>query len=581
MDFRKTAESLILNYSNGFMMLLLIFLPFLDFFFNGLNKFDTVFFSCILLSSIMILIVVFYFKTWEFTYLDILILLYILYGLINILFISKNAPEPLLYVKWVSILYLYIIVRILNYKGILFIILGIVISSLIQSVTGILQYFDLIPSLNNNFKITGTFNNPGPLGIYLSIGFPVFLLYCIEKWKTLKSIPKFICFLSGIILISGIILCNSRTTYLSLIIIVLYLIYTKKTVLTHLVNRYKKIYLPISIVVVTVTLIGLYLYRPLSADARLLIWRVSSEIAIEKPITGHGINSFSSLYMPAQADYFKKHPDSIFKDVSNNHFQAFNEYLHLLFEQGIVGLLIFSLIIIFAFKYSNLLPIKAGLISLLICSAFSYLADVFAVFCYFPVFIGLLACDDKAIKKYKINIYSKLFMTVLFLLLTVFTVGLRVKYINAEEELHHLLHHGENVKIDEDTKDILIRNHALSLVYAKQLTYTNNKDVAIRTIEDIAKYISTSEMISDLGLLCQQAGYLNKAEYYFIQAGFMNPSKIVPLYNLFLLYKERGDQYNTLNTAKKIIKYNSRFYGSVALRIKSEVREYLKTTLPE
>jgi O-antigen ligase len=58
----------------------------------------------------------------------------------------------------------------------------------------------------------------------------------------------------------------------------------------------------------------------LSADARLLIWRVSSEIAIEKPITGHGINSFSSLYMPSQADYFKKHPDSIFKDVSNNNF---------------------------------------------------------------------------------------------------------------------------------------------------------------------------------------------------------------------------------------------------------------------
>jgi hypothetical protein len=83
-----------------------------------------------------------------------------------------------------------------------------VISSLIQSVTGILQYFDLIPSLNNNFKITGTFNNPGPLGIYLSIGFSVFMLYCIEKWKTLKSIPKLICFLSGIILISGIILCN-------------------------------------------------------------------------------------------------------------------------------------------------------------------------------------------------------------------------------------------------------------------------------------------------------------------------------------------------------------------------------------
>ena len=46
-------------------------------------------------------------------------------------------------------------------------------------------------------------------------------------------------------------------------------------------------------------------------------------------------------------------------------------------------------------------------------------------------------------------------MTVLFLLLTVFTIGIRDKYINAEEELHHLLHHGENVKIDEDTKDLL------------------------------------------------------------------------------------------------------------------------------
>ena len=56
----------------------------------------------------------------------------------------------------------------------------------------------------------------------------------------------------------------------------------------------------------------------------------------------------------------------------------------------------------------------------------------------------------------------------------------------------------------------------------------------------------------------------------------MNPTKITPLYNLFLLYKENGDQYKALDTAKKIMNYKSRFSGSVAIRVKNEIREYTK-----
>ncbi len=580
MSIRKAAEYLTLIFNSGFPLFLMIILPFLDYFYIGLNKYETVFIAVIALSCVNILLINSS-KKYKINYIDILTLLFFSYGLFSSIFISINTPEPMLYFKWIAIINLYLMIRLSRHKVIHTIILGIYLSIILQSIIGILQYFNYIHSLNPNFKVTGSFNNPGPFGIFLSIGLVTVLWYIYEKWKSFKKGYRLLFSLCTVIIMAGIILSGSRTAFLSLMITLIYFIHIKKFYLIKSSGILKKRFRILSILFVALSLMGLYLYRPLSANARLLIWRVSLQMATENLLTGHGVQSFSSLYMPTQADFFEKNPDSIFKNVSNNHFQSFNEYIHLLCEQGIVGLSIFILIIFFSVKYSNIYFIKAGLLSLLVCSAFIYIADIFSILCLFPIFIGLLGSSIKPVTIIEIKRLLKITLISLFVCTSSIAILFNNKYNVAETFLRHLLLHNEQRPVDESCSNILIKNHTFSLFYAKQLTFYENKDLAIQTIEKISKHISTSDMMSDLGQLCKQAGYVKKAEEYFIVSSLMNPQKLTPLYFLFLLYEENGDNSKAIETAIRIMNYESRFYGSVAIRIKNEIREYLKTHLPK
>lgn len=182
---RKVIEQLSLRLNKCLAVFLMIILPFLDFFYDGLNKFETVFVSVILFSFSSILSIIFS-KNFRINKIDILILLYFSYGLLSSLFISRNISEPLFYFKWISILNLYFISRNFGYKIDNALVTGIFISIQLQAIIGILQYFDFFNSLNPNFKATGSFNNPGPFGIFLSIGGSVVLYYFFERWVYIK-----------------------------------------------------------------------------------------------------------------------------------------------------------------------------------------------------------------------------------------------------------------------------------------------------------------------------------------------------------------------------------------------------------
>ena len=87
--------------------------------------------------------------------------------------------------------------------------------------------------------------------------------------------------------------------------------------------------------------VGLYFYRSGSADARLLIWRVSLDMIADRPLTGFGPGNFPRYYMLYQADWFRAHPDSEFAAVADNAVYSFNEYIKLAVEEGLPGLLLF------------------------------------------------------------------------------------------------------------------------------------------------------------------------------------------------------------------------------------------------
>jgi tetratricopeptide (TPR) repeat protein len=89
----------------------------------------------------------------------------------------------------------------------------------------------------------------------------------------------------------------------------------------------------------------LYFLKKDSADGRLLIWRCSWEMIKENPVKGlgYGQGGFKAHYMNYQAKYFEAHPDSKQAMLADNVNRPFNEYLLLLVNYGLFGLLVFIL----------------------------------------------------------------------------------------------------------------------------------------------------------------------------------------------------------------------------------------------
>lgn len=90
-----------------------------------------------------------------------------------------------------------------------------------------------------------------------------------------------------------------------------------------------------------------------SANGRLLIWRVSSEMMVDAPLTGKGIGNFRKEYMHYQARYFRSHPHSPYAMLADNITYPYNEFLLIGVEQGIVGLIFILCIIVCTLKYAS------------------------------------------------------------------------------------------------------------------------------------------------------------------------------------------------------------------------------------
>ncbi|MCF8360973.1 MAG: O-antigen ligase family protein [Prolixibacteraceae bacterium] len=101
-------------------------------------------------------------------------------------------------------------------------------------------------------------------------------------------------------------------------------------------------WLKVSVLIIFVTsaVFGLYHFKKDSADGRMLIWKVTSNIIKDYPLLGIGQNMFKAHYMDYQAGYFRKNPGSKYETVADDNQYAFNEPLNIWAENGAVVVLL-------------------------------------------------------------------------------------------------------------------------------------------------------------------------------------------------------------------------------------------------
>lgn len=252
----------------------------------------------------------------------------------------------------------------------------ILLMVVVESAIGLLQTFDLVPSGNETFRMTGTFKNPGPFGGFVAIGLAIVIVILDRSRAGEKSKSLFDRFILLSALSLGLIVLPasmSRAAWLALFASLLSYALIEKGLWRTLKKR------PCLLCALFAGILLLsflaFTIKQDSALGRLHIWNIECRAIAQKPIFGYGRNTFLGVYGDTQAKYFSccNRPDWTYR-VAGVPEYAFNEYLKVGVEYGIPFMILFVSLLLFLI--CSLLrqrsPITYGMIAFCVFAFFSY-----------------------------------------------------------------------------------------------------------------------------------------------------------------------------------------------------------------
>lgn len=478
--------------------------------------------------------------------------LYILWGLLCMT-VSKEINYIVLF-KWAVFIPLFTIACSLTNKNVIY--FSLIVLGAVQSVIVIMQQTGVVASHNPFFRITGFLGNPGLMGGFQAIA----LTACIICLKGRRG--AILTVVSMVFIAYSVIVSGSRASWIAAIFGSAILF--RKEISTFLKTH------KWSIATIAITGIacvaGIYLYRPDSANARLLIWRVSFDIIRDNPILGIGPGQFRSVYMLYQANYFAQNPLSGYAIVADNAAYPYNEFIRIAVEQGIIGLTAFLSLIYFAVRNSSDTDAPAPLMTLLLFSCFSYPVDKAAMAILFPILFGTCAnnCNPTAGK-------SVAFISSAVLIASMSGISFfwndtekNIKEIRAaynEKDAENLAH-----KLPHIYTDIRFNSRYFNLV-------PKHEEMQDTTL--LMFVLPTCENWCDIGNFYYNAGNMELAETYFRQAANMIPTRLLPKYYLWKMMTEQNRKEEASQMARAIMEQPVKVENTTTLRIRQEVKATL------
>ncbi len=492
---------------------------------------------------------------------------------------SHSFTDSSIVPKWLIVLlialgiWLYCSIRMLFVKtmkvNISLLGIGIVIVCLSQALYGLLQYFDLLPS-HSTYKVTGSFDNPAGFAAALCCGLPFvgFLLSTKNRYIQYSG------WIAGALLTVAVILSHSRAGIVSFATIAAIFLYQR---LLH-----KRIWKYVLLGGLVLLLTGCYWLKKDSADGRLLIWQCGIDMAKDAPWLGHGVGSFEAHYMDYQAEYFRTHEHNRYAMLADNIKQPFNEYLGVLLNFGIVGLLaVFAmvLLLIYCYKKNPIREKEIALYSLISIGIFSLFSYPFTYpFTWIITFLCIWIITQEYIREFFATTWIKNTVCILIFVCSLGGIYKLVERIRAEKEWAEtstlalcrsydkaLPSYEKLVKVFADNPYFLY-NYAAILLEKKQ--YQQSLQIALQCRHYWADY--DLELI--IGENYQRLHQPRQAEKYYNNASMMCPSRFLPFYKLFHLYKENGESKQMLAMAEAIIDKPMKIKTADIMRMKREMK---------
>lgn len=468
---------------------------------------------------------------------------------------------------------------------------------------GIMQLLGFYKSGHCLYAITGSFQNPGPYGGFLSVCISLLAANSIKNGDCVKH--TFLSNLSYWVIIAITITATailpstqSRSAILALGCSMLMLAIGTKRIKTRLKPILKKygIFILLDVAILST---GAYLLKKPSADGRLFMDKISMKAMCENGLKGAGIGHFGGAYGNAQAAYFKRQIDERGKDdldwnAINEHDRltadcpdnAFNEYLFTGVEAGPLAMLLLILAITTAItvSYKRGTIWCYGLTALAIFAVFSFPLHIWQFQLLFSVLLAACVSDRGSESAHTEKKRIPEMIVLIAALCTLSAISIlklpEIKQTRQAEkawkkaERWHLMEYYEYVVEECDTLLPYMKNdYRFLFAYGQSLNKTGNYAKSDSILE-MGTAISSDPMFWNvMGNNSLAQGRYREAEERYKHAFYMVPNRLYPLYLLAKLYHTEGDTLKFQCMFNKIERFVPKVESANIKQLRSEIRE--------
>lgn len=475
-------------------------------------------------------------------------------------------------------------------------------TGLAEAFIGLAQLYGWGRSYHGLFRITGTFFNPGPYSGYLAMIFPMALYYTLSGKKVLRlgrdkrSFPFVLRWIiaAAALMFSLLILpaSMSRAAWIASLagsFLVVYGYFRRNKNYKRFIQTYKKRFVLILFCTSTVLIAGLtgmYYLKKDSADGRSLIWKVSLSVISRHP-QGVGLGRFPGVYGEAQAAYFENGRGSEQdKNVAGNPEYAFNEYLQICIEQGIIPFVLFLSVMCLS-VYTGIRQKKfattGSLVALLVFASASY------PFSVIPFLIGLvllIALIANPAGDYKPKKYCR--KTVFLLLpICIFATGYVVRTVypgygaykswNQLKTLYHAGMYEDAAKEYESVYPRLSDQAPFLFEYAQSLSKSGQYEASNRILQKVVRISCDPMLYNIMGKNYQAMKQYSFAEKSFLQSAHMVPNRMYPYYLLALMYHEAGKQEEAREMAGIVLTKEPKVHSTAVEEMRKKINKMFFT----
>ena len=537
---------------------------------------------------------------------DVLVLAFIGAVLICTPFSSGISQKQTLF-PLLGCLYFYFRTVLSNYRQAPFILsVFFIITGLAEALIGLSQLYGWTRSYHTLFRITGTFFNPGPFSGYVAMTFPLALYFVIHDKRIFRH-PfhwRFSPFYFRWGTAMATILCSililpaamSRAAWIGLAggsgLVVMCYFLQQKQYRTYIRKNRKKLILfaGVALLCLCIASAGMYYLKKDSADGRALIWKLSTAL-IDKHPMGIGLGNYPGAYGDVQTAYFAEGKGSETEIyVAGNPEYAFNEYLQVCIELGILPFFLF-LVLMVSSLYLGIRIRQAGvagsLFSLLLFAGFSYPFSVLPYLIGMVLLLALVSCRKTPVLLAETGAWDKTNRGFWLVLLFVwFVSGLCLKNIypsypaykewGKAKRLYHAKLYADAGEVYAPLYPFLSDRVSFLFEYGHSLSNAGQYTESNAVLEK-ATAISCDPMLYNImGKNYQALKEYKQAKACFRKAGYLVPNRVYPYYLMALMYIEAGEMEKARKMARIVLTKEPKVQSTAIEEMRSEMKKLLE-----